>query len=150
MGKFHLVHANIAVMRAPFDDPIMADFLDWADEIDALASRSPGFISQPLPTDEGSIFKGKTLLNLSIWETVESLQSFTYQGRHAQALDHRAEWFVQYKGPNFVLYWAPTGHIPTELEVKERLDHLVDHGPTPLAFTFEQHFTVEEALAFKE
>ena len=29
----------------------------------------------------------------------------------------------------------------------QRLDHLKQHGPTPLAFTFEQQFTVEEMLA---
>jgi hypothetical protein len=137
-------------MRAPIDHPIMADFVAWADEIDYLASRSAGFVSQPTPTDEGSIFKGINLLNLSIWETIEHLRSFTYQGRHAQALDRRAEWFLQGTSPNYVLYWAPIGHKPTERGVKERLDHLIEHGPTPFAFTFNQHFTAEEALAYQD
>lgn len=34
---YHLIHANIAYMRAPLDDPIMVDFVTQADEIDALA-----------------------------------------------------------------------------------------------------------------
>jgi hypothetical protein len=51
-------------------------------------------------------------------------------------------------GPVYVLYWAPAGHIPTEQEVEERFDHLRRHGATPRAFTFEQRFSVEAALAY--
>ena len=146
---YYLIHANIATMRAPFDDPLMADFVAMADEIDALAHASPGFVAQPTPPDEGAVFRGKTLLNLSIWESVESLDLFTHHGEHARVLERRAEWFEQREGPNYVLYWAVAGHIPTEAEVKRRLDHLAKHGPTPLAFTFGERFTIEEALGYK-
>lgn len=145
---YHLVHANVAIMRAAWDDPIMADFVNQADEIDALAQASPGYVAQPTPADEGQHFSGMALLNLSIWESVERLEAFTHQGRHALALARRAEWFEQGDGPNYVLYWAPAGHVPTEAEVKQRLDSLAARGPTPFAFTFEQRFTVEEMLAF--
>ena len=145
----HLVHGNVAIMRAPMDDPIMTDFVNQADAIDALAEESPGFVAQPVTTDEGQIFKGKELLNLSIWESVESLDHFTHHGEHARVLERRAEWFEQREGPNYVLYWAVAGHIPTEAEVKRRLDHLAKHGPTPLAFTFEERFTIEEAMSYK-
>lgn len=137
---YHLIHANIAVMRAPLDDPLMADFVAQADEIDALAQRTPGFVAQPTPPDEGSIFTGRSLLNLSIWESVESLDGFVHQGRHGLALEQRAKWFEQYEGPNYVLFWAPAGHIPTEAEVKRRIDYLAKHGPTPFAFDFGRPF----------
>jgi hypothetical protein len=29
------------------------------------------------------------------------------------------------------LYWMAEGHLVTEKEVKERLDHLAKYGPTP-------------------
>ena len=48
---YHLIHANIAKMRAPLDDPLMADFVMNVDEIDALARSSPGYIDQPTPRD---------------------------------------------------------------------------------------------------
>lgn len=147
VADYHLIHANVAVMRAPFDDPIMADFIAWADEIDELASNSAGFLTMPTPPDEGALFEEPVLLNLSIWDSVENLRAFTYHGRHARALDRRLEWFVQYKGPNYVLFWAPAGHIPSEREIKDRLDHLAENGPTPYAFTFEQSFTIEQATA---
>jgi hypothetical protein len=145
---YHLVHANVARMRAPLDNPKMAGFMARIEEIDALAQNSPGFVAQPTPADEGAVYKDDVLLNMSIWESVESLYVFTYSGRHAQALARRAEWFEQEDGPAYVLYWAPVGHIPTEKEIKERFDHLRRHGATPRAFTFEQRFSVKAALAY--
>ncbi len=146
---YHLIHANIAVTRAPLDDPRLADFMAQADEIDALAHAAPGFVGQPAPPDEGQVYTGNTLLNLSIWESVEQLRQFTYAGRHALALDRRAEWFVQSPGRNYVLFWLPAGELPTEAEVARRMDYLVRHGPTPYAFSFDEHFTVREMHAYK-
>ena len=139
---FHLVHANIAIMRAPFDDPRMTDFVAQAEEIDALAQASPGFIAQPTPPDEGVIYTGQTLLNLSIWKSVESLERFVFEGKHARSLERRAEWFEQRDGPNYVLFWMHADEIPSEAEVKQRIDYLVAHGPTPFAFTFDQLFFI--------
>jgi hypothetical protein len=145
---YHLVHANVARMRAPLDDPLMAGFVARIEEIDALAQKSPGFVAQSTPADEGAVYRDDVLLNMSIWGSVESLYEFTYSGRHAQALARRAEWFEQRDGPAYVLYWASVGHIPTEKEIKERFDHLRRHGATPRAFTFEHRFSVEAALAY--
>ncbi|MEJ2710422.1 MAG: DUF3291 domain-containing protein [Anaerolineales bacterium] len=145
---FHLIHANIAVARAPLDHPQMADFMARVDRIDAIAAGTPGFVSQPTPADSGSIFKEPELLNLSIWESVESIHSFTYSGQHAAALERRAEWFVQKQKYNYVLYWEEAGEIPLESEIQQRLEHLRTHGPTPYAFTFDQAFTLEQALHF--
>jgi hypothetical protein len=146
---FHLVHANVAIALAPLSDPIMADFLNRVDEINALAQASPGFVAQPTPADAGQVYTGRALLNLSIWESVESLDRFTHHGQHALALGRRAEWFEQRAEPNYVLYWTPSGHLPIEAEVQGRFDYLTRHGPTPYAFTFEHRFTVDEMLAFR-
>lgn len=147
-SEFYLVHANVAIMRAPLDDPLMADFVNEADKIDALAWQAPGFVSQPTRVDEGQIFTGPVLLNLSIWESGESLDRFTHQGRQARTLARRAEWFEAIDGPNYVLYWAPAGHLPTEAEVKRRLDYLTVHVPTPFAFIFDQRFRPREELGY--
>ena len=53
--NYHLVHANVATARAALDDPLMNDFVDRLDEIDALAQGWPGFIAQPELPDEGLI-----------------------------------------------------------------------------------------------
>lgn len=104
-------------------------------------------MAQPTPADEGTEFLRNELLNLSIWESIESLLEFTYHSKHALALERRSEWFEQHDWPNYILYWVSAGHLPTEKEVKQRLDYLAHHGPTPFAFTFENPFWVQEMLA---
>lgn len=147
--EYHLVHANVAIMRAPWDDPRMANFLEQADDIDALAQASPGFIDQPSPADEGSVYQEPALLNLSIWQSVEALEKFTFGPEHAKALERREDWFIQYEGPNYVLFWLPASEEPTEKEVQTRLGYLASHGPTPYAFTFENRFSIREMLPYK-
>ena len=145
---YHLYHANVAIARASLDHPIMKDFVDLADIIDDIASKSPGFISQPAPPDEGSIYVDPHLLNLSVWESVESIRNFTFSGEHAAALNRREDWFIQGQPYNYVLYWDTAGKLPTEMNVKARFDHLEEHGPTPYAFTFNHPFELDEAITY--
>lgn len=144
--NYYLIHANIAVAREALDHPIMADFVEIADEIDEIAHNSPGFVAQPTPRDEGSIFKGKYLLNLSIWDTVESLRDFTYSNAHKLALTRREDWFIQGERYNYVLYWSQRESLPTEKEIKARIDYLRFKGPSPYAFTFDEAYSLEDAL----
>jgi hypothetical protein len=140
-GGYHLVHANVARARAPLDSPLMAGFVAQVEEINALARRAAGFVAQPTPADAGAVYAAPLLLNVSVWVSVEGLDAFTHQGKHAAALGRRGEWFEPPgASPSYVLYWAPEGHAVTEEEVKGRLDHLSQHGPTPYAFTFKQPF----------
>ena len=147
-ASYHLVHANFAQMRSSLDDPIMADFVAQIYEIEATAHHFPGFIAQPTPRDAGSVFASDVLLNMSTWESIERLYEFTYHGKHAQALEGRLKWFKHQDTPSHVLYWTPAGQFPTEREVKQRIDYLTEHAPTPHAFTFEHRFSVEEMLDY--
>jgi hypothetical protein len=133
-------------MRAPIDDPLMAEFVALIDKIDSHAAESSGFVDQPKLPDEGEVFSGLTLINVSIWRTVEALREFTYRGEHALALNKRLQWFEEPSGANYVLFWIPAGELPTETEIKKRLDHLELNGPTPYAFTLHKHFTIQEML----
>jgi len=148
-AAYHLVHANVAHARAPLDSPVMAGFVAQVEEINALARRAAGFVAQPAVPDEGAVFAAPFLLNVSLWESVAHLDAFTHQGRHARALEQRAEWFEQAgAGPKYVLYWIRKGHCVTERQVKGRLEYLGGHGATPYAFTFERPFTAAQAAEF--
>jgi hypothetical protein len=52
-SKYHIAQVNIARMLAPLDDPIMAEFVAYLSEINALADRSQGFVWR-FQTEEGN------------------------------------------------------------------------------------------------
>ena len=79
-------------------------------------------------------------INMSVWESLGSLQQFVYRSGHVETLRARKQWFEPIEGPILVLWWIPAGEIPTVTDARERLRHLAEHGPTPHAFTFRSPF----------
>ena len=149
VAGFQLAQANIGRLRAPIDDPIMDGFRTQLDPVNALADQSPGFVWR-LQTEDGNAMAirpfpdDRMAINMSVWESLESLQQFVYRGDHVTSLRARKEWFEPIEGPILVLWWVPAGHIPTVTEALERLEHLKVHGPSPSAFTFRQPFPPPE------
>lgn len=142
---FHIVQANIARMRAPLEDPLMAGFAERLEPLNALADASPGFVWR-LQTEEGDateidVFGDELVLfNMSVWESIEALESYVYKSNHVNAVQKRAEWFERPTQSPFVLWWIEAGTIPTIQEGKLRLEKLWEEGPTANAFTFRQRF----------
>lgn len=144
--SYHLAQLNIGRVRAPLDNPLMAGFVAQLDAINALAEATPGFVWR-LQGDGGQSSSylhfyadPNLLVNLTVWESVEALHAYTYRSDHAAVFRGRKQWFEPHEGVYLVLWWVPAGHIPTVAEADERLTHLREHGPTPFAFTFRQHF----------
>ncbi len=143
--EHHVAQLNIAKMKAPLDDPLMADFVDALDPVNKLADESPGFVWR-LQSDDGAAtsyrpFADDTILvNLSVWESVESLQAFFTSGLHAAVMRRRREWFEKMVEAYAVLWWVPAGHIPTVEESKKKLQLLREYGPTQEAFSFGQFY----------
>lgn len=146
---YNIAQVNIGRIRAELDDPIMAGFVNRLDEINALADTSPGFVWR-LKTDanNATYFRPfndeRTLLNMSVWETVEQLRQFVFQTLHLELLRQRHAWFEKFEGAYTALWWVPVGHIPGIDEAKRRLAHLDKHGPTQFAFTFQSVFAPDE------
>lgn len=137
-------------IRYPTDDPRMHGFMSRLDEINALADGSPGFVWR-LQTNEGNAtyFRpypddDRILLNMSVWETIESLRNYVYRTAHMEVMRHREEWFQKFSGVYLALWWVPVGHIPGLDEAKKRVAHLDAHGPTQFAFTFKNVFEPNE------
>ncbi len=143
--RFHLAQANVARMRARLEDPVMEGFRSQLDRINAIADRSPGFLWRP-QTAEGNATGIRAyedplvLLNMSVWESIESLHAYVYRSEHVGPLRARREWFEPQQGPILVLWWIPAGHIPSVDEAKQKLKVLKERGPTPEAFTFRDPF----------
>jgi Domain of unknown function (DUF3291) len=146
MGSFHLAQLNIAIPRGPLDGPLMKDFMDALDPVNAVADAAPGFVWR-LQTDEGNATSlrafddDRLMLNMSVWESIESLRAFAYSSReHLDVLSRRREWFEEMAELFVVLWWVEAGHIPSIPEAEERLTLLRAIGPSPDAFTFRRHF----------
>jgi hypothetical protein len=148
----HLAQVNIARMRAPLEDPVMAGFVARLDEINALADRSAGFVWRLQTPDGNAAYlrpypDERILFNMSVWHDLESLRSYVYATSHVELLRRRQDWFERFDGPSAALWWIPAGHIPSVDEAKERLRHLAENGPTPVAFTFKTVFPPATSLA---
>jgi hypothetical protein len=145
-----LAQANIGLLRAPIDEPIMKGFRSQLDSINALADRSPGFVWR-LQTEDGNALAirpfadERMAINMSVWESLETLQQFVYASAHVGPLRDRKQWFESIEGPILVLWWIPVGHIPTVAEGQERLRRLKERGPSPDAFTFRSPFPSRDA-----
>jgi hypothetical protein len=128
------------------DSAIMHGFASRLDEINALADGAPGFVWR-LQESSGNAtglrpFAGDDtlLINMSVWETLETLRHYVYRTAHAELLRDRHLWFEKLAAVYVALWWVPAGQIPTVEEAKERLAHLETHGPTAYAFTFQRVF----------
>ena len=144
--EWHLAQLNIGRLRAPIDDPALADFVANLDPINALADATPGFVWR-LQTEEGNAtairpFADDELMaiNMSVWESMEALADYVYRSAHTAFLRRRSEWFERLRDVYLVLWWIPVGTLPTVDEAVARLDHLRTYGPTPEAFTFREPF----------
>ncbi len=141
MPDRQLAQINIGRMRAPVEDELMIGFASRLDEINSLADISPGFVWR-LQTDEGDatalrVFDDPLILiNLTVWEDLQSLRNFVYRSQHRELLQGRADWFLPTDGPILALWWVPAGHRPDVDEAKARLETLARNGPSPDAFTF--------------
>jgi hypothetical protein len=142
---FHLAQLNIGRLRGPVDSPIVAEFMEALDPINALADASPGFVWR-FQTEDGNAtaerpYEDDTIIvNFSTWESIDALADYVYRTAHVEYLRRRREWFERFEDLYVVLWWVPTGHRPTVVEAIDRLDHLRTHGPSPHAFTFRHPF----------
>ena len=83
---------------------------------------------------------GSEAATVSIWDDLESVYAFAYNGRHVEALKKRSEWFVNLEWPTYIAWWVEDGETPTREDPASQLEHLDDKGSTPHAFDFKAPF----------
>ena len=150
MAEYQLAQLNIARLRAPIDSPVLADFVAELDRINALAEASPGFVWR-LQDESGDAtalrpFGEELLINLSVWQDMQSLHGFVFRSDHAEIMRRRREWFERSLEAYLVLWWVPVGHQPDLAEAGDRLRIMRRRGPCPEAFSFRSaHSPPEQA-----
>jgi hypothetical protein len=148
----HLAELNIGRLLAPTDDPRVAEFMGALDRINGLGKRMPGFVWMM----EGSGVPGtgntennigddpQFVANLTVWESVETLENFVWNTVHRQFYERRQEWFEVFGDMHFVMWWVDEGHRPTLDEGLRHLEHFRAHGSSAEAFGWD--FLPEAAL----
>lgn len=135
----HIAELNIGRLKAPVDDPLVKEFIDNLDRVNALAERMPGFVWRLAgagnnATDLRWGDDPAVIVNLSVWETAAQLETFVFGTLHARFYQRRREWFDLIERPHFVLWHVADGHRPTLAEAAERLADLQTNGPSERAF----------------
>lgn len=144
-SDWHIAQVNIALLRAPLDSPELEDFVSSLEPINALADASPGFVWR-LQSESGdatgirAFGDHRIIVNLSVWETIESLGLFVFASRHVEVLRRRREWFEKMAPAHLALWWVPAGVTPTIEEAERRVAMVRDRGPSPEAFTLREPF----------
>jgi hypothetical protein len=154
-----IAQVNVGRLAAPLDSDQLADFVAALDPVNAAADTAPGFLWR-MQTEDGNATAvagfeadaegapGGILINMSVWESVESLAEYVYNDTtHRAVLRCRREWFERMTDAFTTVWWIPRGHIPTVAEAEERIRHLRAHGPSPYAFTLRSHFPAPGSAA---
>ena len=85
------------------------------------------------------------LVNMSVWDSLQTLSGFVYRSDHVAVMRQRRRWFESMR-ISMALWWVPAGHLPSVEDAAARLAHLGAHGPTPSAFTFRAPFAAPASL----
>jgi len=145
MSAHELAQLNIGIIKGPMDSPVMADFAANLERINSLAEAAPGFVWR-LQTEEGDATairpfeKENMLVNMSVWQDLDSLRRYVYHSAHVDVMRRRREWFEQMSEAFLVLWWVPRGYRPSITEAIARLELLRVKGPSFEAFTFRHSY----------
>ncbi len=143
--KYHLAQLNIADAKADSTSEVMQGFFSRITEIHNLAEGSPGYVWR-YDDEEGADVAERVfgnplmLINMTLWEDIDSLRHFVYKSIHKELIQGREAWFNKMPEMYQVMWWVPVGHIPSIQEAKDKLELLRKHGPTAEAFTFAKKF----------
>ncbi|MEO1689053.1 MAG: DUF3291 domain-containing protein [Pseudomonadota bacterium] len=140
--KMHLAQLNVGRLVADTDDPKVAEFMANLDAVNGMGKRMPGFVwmmegsGEPGTGNTEAKIDGdpRYVSNLTVWDSVEALETFVWGTIHKRFYERRAEWFEVLGAMHFVMWWVPEGHRPDLDEALARLEHLKTHGDTDEAF----------------
>ena len=146
MTEYQLAEINIARMKGvDINDPIMKEFVDNLDGVNAIAESSDGFIWRL--KDDGNNATAfnpynddQVIINISVWRDIASLEHFMYKTFHSDFLKRRREWFQTFGKVYTAMWWTPAGVFPNISEATDQLDYLQRNGPSEKVFDFRKKY----------
>lgn len=156
MSTHQLAQINIARMKGvDINDPIMKEFVENLDKVNAEAEASEGFVWR-LKEDNNNATSlnpygdEQVIVNISVWESIEALERFMYKTSHVHFLRRRKEWFQKFGKAYTAMWWIKAGQYPTVQEAVDKLDLLQKNGATEQVFDFKNKFSAPEAKTLME
>jgi hypothetical protein len=144
--NYHIAEINIARMKGvDINDPIMKEFVENLDAVNQIAESSEGFVWR-LKDDTNNATSlnpyddEQVIINVSVWQSIETLENFMYKTFHSEFIKRRKEWFVAYGTAHTAMWWVPAGHTPTLQEAVDKLDYLQKNGASADSFDFRNKF----------
>jgi Domain of unknown function (DUF3291) len=142
-----LAEINVARMKGVnINDPIMQEFVENLDKVNALAESSEGFVWR-LKSDSGNDATAfnpyqdeQVIINVSVWESIETLEHFVFKTFHTDFLKRRREWFHAYGKVYTAMWWIEDGAFPSIEEAVAKLDELDKNGASQAVFDFRTKF----------
>jgi len=118
MGPYHLAQLNVARLLHPLDHPALASFVDNLDAVNAVADASPGFVWR-LQEESGNAtdvrpWGDDMIVNLSLWDDLESLRAYVFAPDHAAVLRRRREYFEPMPTPEEIHARVPLSDTAAE------------------------------------
>ena len=143
MKDYQLAQINVAKMKdINISDAVMKEFVENLDRVNNLAEKSEGFVwrlkdESSNATNLNPDYDEQIIINISVWETIESLEKFVYKSFHTNFLKRRKEWLQTYGKIYTSLWWISKGQIPTLPEALDKLDHFEKNGASEFVFDFK-------------
>jgi hypothetical protein len=151
MSKYKIAQINIARMKGvDLFDPVMREFVENLDIVNALAENSDGFVwrlkdESNNATNLNPYEDEQILINISVWESIETLEQFVYKTFHTAFLKRRKEWFQSFGKTYSAMWWIPEGELPTVAQAVGKLDLLQQNGASGQAFDFKKKYPAPDA-----
>jgi hypothetical protein len=146
MKKYHIAEINIAKMKGvDINDPIMKEFVDNLNNVNEIAEKSVGFVwrlkdENNNATSINPYNDEQIIINVSVWNSIETLENFMYRTFHSDFLKRRKEWFQSFGTAHTAMWWIPEGQTPNLQEAVEKLDYLQMNGASAFSFDLRNKF----------
>lgn len=151
---WQLAQMNIGTLVADAGDPVVQPFFHALAGVNALAEASVGFVwrlKDKVSDNATSIAvtaDPRLIVNMSVWESADTLFDFVYRSAHTSIMARRRQFFVKPSDDRAyqLLWWMRAGTAPAVSDGLARIRHLDRFGPTPLAFTFKRRFAAPDEM----
>ena len=127
-------------MKFARESPEMTSFFSLMPQINSIAEKSAGFLWRQIIEDESLIaarLGNNFVVNLSSWESINSLYRFVFCPAHQQIMMTRDRWF-SHTGKALAVTWDTKRDQPRPSwsDAIDRLEHLWSEGASEWAYDF--------------